>query len=339
MDTLSRYSAKILCAADKISATCTTSSNTSVLVFDSDESLHLALTRFHSCSQQYEEAHVVVVNSPSSASNMDLSLEMDADSKWAYGGDELDVEMEALDEESPSSGFSSVTNSTQTSPAPGHATPGLIASNQSTGNAISSALNNLALDGMNKANSSSAPPTNRTKSSDEISAFDSFVVSSPPKALDPDLSTKSTRVKPANLAASRRALHGGINGRPSNDTPTKNAFGLNVRRQSPEPAKTTTGFTAVAPNVLFTNANTPTPVSPAVAEVTTTTFGAPAQAEATPSPVSAHTKPAGWKVPAPATTSTDVTPQPSLFSTHRPFRCPQPGCQKSYKQANGLKSV
>lgn len=30
-------------------------------------------------------------------------------------------------------------------------------------------------------------------------------------------------------------------------------------------------------------------------------------------------------------------PQPSLFSTDRPWRCPNPGCNKSYKQSNGLK--
>jgi transcription factor SFP1 len=275
-----------------------------------------------------------VVNSPSSASQMDLSLEMDADSKWAYGGDELDVDMEELDQESPESEVSTATNSTQTSPLPGHATPGLIASKIATGQAITSALNNLALNEMKPGSSSSG---SRSKSSDDISAFDSYVVSSPPKAVEPDLSMKS-KVKPTNLAASRRALHGGINGRPAAETPTKNAFGLNVRRQSPEPAKTTTGFTAVAPNVLFTNANAPTPIaSPAVAEVTPTTFGAPPPAESTPSPVSSNATPAGWKVSAPSASQADITPQPSLFSTHRPFRCPQPGCQKSYKQANGLK--
>lgn len=30
-------------------------------------------------------------------------------------------------------------------------------------------------------------------------------------------------------------------------------------------------------------------------------------------------------------------PQPSLFSTHKPWRCPNPGCNKAYKQSNGLK--
>ncbi|WVQ81804.1 hypothetical protein IAT38_003931 [Cryptococcus sp. DSM 104549] len=30
-------------------------------------------------------------------------------------------------------------------------------------------------------------------------------------------------------------------------------------------------------------------------------------------------------------------PQPSLFSSHKPWRCPNPGCNKAYKQSNGLK--
>jgi transcription factor SFP1 len=204
--------------------------------------------------------------------------------------------------------------------------------------AMSSALKKLALDDVlnssatapSRSNTSSSKSSDN-KSSDDISAFDSYVISSPPKAMEPDFSTKP-RVRSTNLAASRRALHGGINGRPTNETPTKNAFGLNVRRQSPEPTKTTTGFTAVAPNVLFTN-NLAQPAAPAVTEAVAT--GAPLSES--PSPVTSNAKPVGWKVPATTSASTDVTPQPSLFSTHRPFRCPQPGCQKSYKQANGLK--
>jgi transcription factor SFP1 len=30
-------------------------------------------------------------------------------------------------------------------------------------------------------------------------------------------------------------------------------------------------------------------------------------------------------------------PAPSLFTTHKPWRCPNPGCNKAYKQSNGLK--
>lgn len=289
------------------------------------------LGNLHDLLEHYEEAHVVVVNSPSSASQMDLALEMDPDSKWAYGGDDMDVDMEAFDEESPSSGSNSVVSSTNTSPMPGHALP----TGSTAGTAVASALKQLALDDVLKS-SSAAPTSSRTKSSDDISAFDSFVVSSPPKALDPDLSSKKN-VKTTSLAASRRAMHGGINGRTNSDNSIKNAFGLNVRRQSPEPAKTTTGFDAVAPNVLFTHSAS-TPVVPTVSETTIAAQAVvPAPVSANTSPVSSHSNPVGWKSSTPAAAQSDLTPQPSLFSTHRPFRCPQPGCQKSYKQANGLK--
>jgi transcription factor SFP1 len=32
-----------------------------------------------------------------------------------------------------------------------------------------------------------------------------------------------------------------------------------------------------------------------------------------------------------------VLPEPSLFATTKPWRCPNPGCNKAYKQSNGLK--
>ncbi|WRT66238.1 uncharacterized protein IL334_003191 [Kwoniella shivajii] len=35
--------------------------------------------------------------------------------------------------------------------------------------------------------------------------------------------------------------------------------------------------------------------------------------------------------------SEPTLPQPSLFSSHKPWRCPNPGCNKAYKQSNGLK--
>lgn len=298
------------------------------------------LGNLHDLLEHYEEAHVVVVNSPGINAK---ELEMDPDSRWAYGGgvDELDVEMEALDEESPSSGSETCPSTAQTSPAPGHAVPGLVGG-KAASTAVATALNRLALDDVLKSNSTTAAATASSAKSEEISAFDSFVVSS--------ASTKpvsSTKPKSTNLAASRRALNGGINNHHgTTHRDTKNAFGLNVRRQSPEPTKTTTGFTAVAPNVLFTNSTTPSPVAQAATPVAPTAAAATAGPSTTAttttsdvnaSPVPANSTPVGWKAPAQATVSTDVTPQASLFSTHRPFRCPQPGCQKSYKQANGLK--
>lgn len=39
----------------------------------------------------------------------------------------------------------------------------------------------------------------------------------------------------------------------------------------------------------------------------------------------------------PAVISEAPLPAPSAFMTNRPWRCPNPGCNKSYKQSNGLK--
>lgn len=279
----------------------------------------LILSRFI----QYEEAHVVVVDSPG-ASQLDLSVEMDPDSKWAYGGDDMDVEMEALDEESPSSssGSETATSSTQTSPTPEHALPGLLPTG--SGAVMSSAMKKLALEDVIKASITGSSSSGG--SSSDMSAFDSFVISSPPKVDTPSHNHKS---KSSNLAVTRRALHGGVNGqRNSTTSNVKSAFGLNVRT-SPEPVKRTTGFDAVPPNILFTAGPGTQTISAARPE----TFGGePEQEDA-----EAGSKGPGWKVPNADGTQSEVNPQPSLFSTHRPFRCPQPGCQKSYKQANGLK--
>lgn len=113
------------------------------------------------------------------------------------------------------------------------------------------------------------------------------------------------------------------------------------------------GPTAVAPGVLFTAAAamgipsapsvvgrqngtvgngtvTPTATTGATEEATKTT-----ETEATADATKAgEEKPANGdkpKVPEPQ------LPQPSLFTTHKAWRCPNPGCNKAYKQSNGLK--
>lgn len=86
--------------------------------------------------------------------------------------------------------------------------------------------------------------------------------------------------------------------------------------------------TAVAPGVLFTSAvaslgipTTPPvqgqkPAEPAAESTTTPTTDAdPNRAKLADPPL----------------------PPPSLFTTHKPWRCPNPGCNKAYKQSNGLK--
>lgn len=90
---------------------------------------------------------------------------------------------------------------------------------------------------------------------------------------------------------------------------------------------------AVAPGVLFASAvaNLGIPTTPPVpgqkaGEKTETTEATPGEAGQTTPGGTAPTKPIDPQMP-----------QPSLFSTHKPWRCPNPGCNKAYKQSNGLK--
>jgi transcription factor SFP1 len=82
--------------------------------------------------------------------------------------------------------------------------------------------------------------------------------------------------------------------------------------------------TAVAPGMLFASAvaGLGIPTAPPV----------PGQ-----KPTTTETKPE--EAPAEGNARIDIgeLPQPSLFTTHKPWRCPNPGCNKAYKQSNGLK--
>ncbi|WVQ99310.1 hypothetical protein IAU59_006442 [Kwoniella sp. CBS 9459] len=101
----------------------------------------------------------------------------------------------------------------------------------------------------------------------------------------------------------------------------------------------TTVPTAVAPGVLFASAvsslGIPT-IPPSGQKSVSTTAAAPQEggdapaegAEATAGTAGASSS---KNLPEPA------LPQPSLFSSHKPWRCPNPGCNKAYKQSNGLK--
>ncbi|KAI9639638.1 uncharacterized protein MKK02DRAFT_39961 [Dioszegia hungarica] len=93
--------------------------------------------------------------------------------------------------------------------------------------------------------------------------------------------------------------------------------------------------TAVAPGVLFASAaaNLGIPTGPPVpggkaAEPAVAANGAAAIAGAADSGVAA---------PAPKPSTEIQLPEPSPFTTHKPWKCPNIGCNKSYKQSNGLK--
>ncbi|WVF71575.1 hypothetical protein IAT40_006383 [Kwoniella sp. CBS 6097] len=108
----------------------------------------------------------------------------------------------------------------------------------------------------------------------------------------------------------------------------------------------TTVPTAVAPGVLFASAvsslGIPTipPSGQKAASSTTAAAAATAATQEEGDATAQTTETAG----AGASTSKNLNllpepalPQPSLFSSHKPWRCPNPGCNKAYKQSNGLK--
>ena len=82
---------------------------------------------------------------------------------------------------------------------------------------------------------------------------------------------------------------------------------------------------AVAPNVLFgsTMSGFGIPTTPQSAQKNEAQPAAPQQ-----------TTQNGDK---PAAAVEPPLPQPSLFSMHKPWRCPNPGCNKAYRQSNGLR--
>ena len=88
--------------------------------------------------------------------------------------------------------------------------------------------------------------------------------------------------------------------------------------------------TAVAPGVLFASAvaGLGIPTTPPVPGQKTETPTTTDAAQAPPPPPSSGNA---------AKVVEAQQPQPSLFSTHKPWRCPNPGCNKAYKQSNGLK--
>lgn len=97
------------------------------------------------------------------------------------------------------------------------------------------------------------------------------------------------------------------------------------------------GPTAVAPGVLFTAAAAlGIPSAPAVVGRQNGSTPAPA----TGGDVTPETKEETKEEAANGDRSKALEPQlpqPSLFTTHKAWRCPNPGCNKAYKQSNGLK--
>jgi transcription factor SFP1 len=261
---------------------------------------------------------------------MELSMEIEA---------ENDVEMDDFDEAPSSSSSDTTTTSAQTSPVPTHSIPGLLATN---------ALKQLALEDVIK-------PSTTAKA--EESAFESCFVSSPPQASgltsSSSSSSGSSSRDPYNLT--RKAFPGGrfsAGSSPNHASSAfaiRSAFGPSVRKDDKADSGSVNPLTAVPPNVLFMSNSSSAgqaaqPVVTAAESTSTATATAAntSSSSAAPSPSGSgggdqSGSGSGGEGNGNRNNMPNGEPQPSLFATHRPFRCPQPGCQKSYKQSNGLK--
>jgi transcription factor SFP1 len=283
---------------------------------------------------QYEEEHVLVVGEGG-----DGGFPVVADF------DDNDVEMDSFDDEEPSSSSaaSTSTNSTQTSPALNHAVPGMLPT-FTRGNAMAAGMNQLGLADVKRPILPTPPVRISSPREEKESAFDTFLVTSPPgssfnnkEGVSTSFTTKSgIDGKKATLTYTKRTLPAASRSKAS--TQLSNAFGANVRNaevKTPMPRNEL----AVPPSLLELRSNKPGQV---VVPLVLDPKGNVIQ----PSP--SELQKAALNAPAPAQEEeeeehdvpgepTDATLAPSQFSDYRPYRCNKPGCTKAYKQANGLK--
>ena len=161
-------------------------------------------------------------------------------------------------------------------------------------------------------------------------AMTSSSTSSPPDSL----TTPTTSAQPSPVFAApkmnpaRPGFLGSTAPRPAAQQKRfERAFNEVAAAPNPQLKDTPTTPTAVAPGMLFGSA--------------VAGLGIPA----TPPVAGQKAEPADGEVPSDGELATPNAnkvaeaqmPQPSLFSTHKPWRCPNPGCNKAYKQSNGLK--
>jgi transcription factor SFP1 len=259
--------------------------------------------------------------------------------------DDNDVEMDSFDDEEPSSSSaaSTSTNSTQTSPALNHAVPGML-STFTRGNAMSAGMNQLGLVDAKRAAQPTPPVRISSPREEKESAFDTFLVTSPPgssfnnnEGVSTSFTTKSgIDGKKATLTYTKRTLP--TTSRSKASTQISNAFGANVRNAEVRTPASRNEL-AVPPSLLELRSNkTGQVIVPLVLD--------PKGNVIQPSP--SELQKAALNAPAPAQEEeeeehdvpgepADAALAPSQFSDYRPYRCNKPGCTKAYKQANGLK--
>ncbi|KAJ9124676.1 hypothetical protein QFC24_003043 [Naganishia onofrii] len=287
----------------------------------------------HELLDHYEEEHVMVVGGGEGDGGFPVVADFD----------DNDVEMDSFDDEEPSSSSaaSTSTNSTQTSPALNHALPGLLPTFTRVGN-MASGVKQMTLNDTRRPTLSTPPVSIASPREEKESAFDTFLVTSPPgssfhskEGVSTSFTTKSgIDGKKATLTYTKRTLPPASRAKAS--TQLSNAFGANVRKSDVKPA--TRPEIALPPSLLELRSNkTGQVIVPLVLDARGTVVQ--------PSP--SELQKAALNAPAPAPEEeeeehdvgepTEAALAPSQFSDYRPYRCNKPGCTKAYKQANGLK--
>lgn len=203
----------------------------------------------------------------------------------------------------------------------------------------------LASTAAKKANGTASATPSLTGSSRP----DGSTSSSPP---DATLTTPNSSSRPSPVFAPPKLTQRSFLSQPANKN--SDAKRYDHAFQASETGKTgTSAPKAVAPGQLFASVVTglgiPTnPVNQAQTDkpalpgqgppVPATNGAAPAPGNAAPATGADQSAAAPAAAGANAAKPADpVLPQPSLFTTHKPWRCPNPGCNKAYKQSNGLK--
>ncbi|KAL7422473.1 hypothetical protein Q5752_003121 [Cryptotrichosporon argae] len=183
----------------------------------------------------------------------------------------------------------------------------------------------------------------RTASSTTTAASPTRLVTPAPSA------APSPSFGPQNPMASRGGFAGTSAAALAQSKRFDRAFNEVVAGSSPKNGGAAGQPTAVAPGLLFASAATlgiptvppgqakPEPKPPAASGEATPALKDGAVTSALTGGLGTPPPPPGAVVDKNRALLEPHLPQPSLFTTHKAWRCPNPGCNKAYKQSNGLK--
>ena len=289
---------------------------------------------YECCGQTHEGLHALLEHVEDAHPFSDPDM---PDSGFSPVTHAIDLDMEGVDSNIPAlnvneKGTTPGTNSTRSSqspiPVPNYPLPPSVSSKPTTPTEQPPAPLRIS-------DVLTSPPDNDALLSSRT-AFTSSSTSSPPDSL----TTPTTSAQPSpvftvpKINPARPGFLGSTAPRPPGQQKRfERAFNEVVASTSPQNKDEPVQPTAVAPGVLFASAvaGLGIPTTPPV----------PGQKPEAPKEGTAEAAPENPATPATTGTTAKVAeaqlPQPSLFTTHKPWRCPNPGCNKAYKQSNGLK--